>query len=82
MSFVKDIFGGSPSPQSGLSPIEAPPPPPPPLSVASSGVQAAGQAVRQAAASAAGAGFSGTLASGSQGAPSPDTAKQLLSGAA
>lgn len=82
MSFVRDIFGGGQSAQSALPTIENPPPPPPPLSIASSGVQAAGQAVRQAAASAAGAGFSGTLASGPQGSSTPDTAKQLLSGAA
>lgn len=82
MSFVRSIFGGGEAAPASLPSISNPPPPPPPISVASSGVQAAGQAVRAAAAGATGGGFSGTLVSGPQGASTPDTAKQQLSGAA
>ena len=55
MSFLGNLFGGTPSPP------PPPPPPPHPPTIAAQGVQQAGQAAAAEAAAASGAGFSDTL---------------------
>lgn len=69
MSFLVGSQGGG----NYVPNISPPPPPPPPISPASSGVQAAGAAVRQAAAGMSAAGLNQNVVTGPQGAPNPTT---------
>lgn len=61
-------------------PAAPPPPPPNPPTAASSAVQASAAAAARNAAAQAGRGKSGTLLTGSDGAPAPATAKKQLLG--
>lgn len=75
MGFLSSGGGGGGGGGNQMQPPAPPPPPPPPISVASSSVQAAGNAVRTAAAGMAGAGLNQNVVTGAQGAPAPATTK-------